>query len=584
MKRGLRTSIYRSAVGAILGCGMATAFVVLVAGELLFRGSYRAAREASMADARRHFAIYDHIVSAYEGRARDATESALVELGRLYPDSSAIPGATAAGLRAQASRLGLTDLFLIGPEGHIRASSLEAEFGVDVMAAGRKSAEALRALYGSGRVAHQRLSQSARTGRAASYHYYSPPGSDILIEASMGLRDAMDATGPGRYDEFLSLVPAGAATGGGARPLARVVDLVGLSGGVVWSFAREGQSRPDLLPLVAEAREKGTATRTRGLVETLVLRSTPTSSTGLVAGERRFSAIEVDLAPLARFRLVAVLAGLVACGLSAAAAFLSAKRSLDRDVASRVERLEASVSRIALGDFDSAVDEGKDEIGAIARGIADMVRTITERSDALAASLAEKEELLREVHHRVKNNLQVIASLIDLQAGDCGDASVAAALSETRTRVHGMAMVHDELYRGGSLAGVDLRACLEGIAADIGRRRRRPGLDVELRVEAEGVFLHADKALPACLAASELIANRYEHAFPGRVAGRILVRATGGEGGFELSVEDDGEGAGGTCECLGLDIARALAAQLRGELRREAAGPGGERFVLAARA
>jgi two-component sensor histidine kinase len=186
----------------------------------------------------------------------------------------------------------------------------------------------------------------------------------------------------------------------------------------------------------------------------------------------------------------------------------------------------------------------------------------------------------------VKNNLQVIESLVSLQIGQSPDREVVKALGETRTRVHGMALVHEQLYDGASLAGVDLGACLEGIAADVAQDRRRAGQDIALRVEAEGLSLSADRALPACLAAAELVANCFDHAFAGRSEGSVALRAVGtGRGGFVLSVEDDGLGAGPgpLREGLGLGIARALSAQLGGELRRERGSAGGERFVLEVR-
>ena len=592
MKQGLRSSIYRNAIVAILGCCIATALVILIAGEYLLRESYDSAREASIEGARDRFEIYDYLVTNLEERARGGAEAALLELGRLYPDSAAIARATARGLRADAVRLGVTDVFLIGPSGRIGATSFEEDFGLDILSGGKKYQATLRALYGSGRVAHQSTSESARTGKVASYHYYSPKGSDLIIEVSKSLRDSVKENYQGNsamsYDELLALLVGGRAESGSRastnapRHLVRLDDLVGLAGGMVWSFSREGTSKPELVPLVADAAERGSSSVVRGRVETIVLHMGEPHPGSEVAGARYFAILEVDLSPLWHFRIVAILMALVACALSALIAFLSSKRAFDRGVSERVERLEESIARIAAGDYGSSVEvDGEDEISAIARGVAAMVRTISERNEELAASLSEKETLLREVHHRVKNNLQIIASLISLQISESPDPGVNAALSETRTRVYGMALVHDELYKGLSLSGVALGPCLAGIAADVDVNRRRPGLVVDIGVEVEAIVLATDKALPACLVASELIANCYEHAFPGRLEGKVLVRAQGSaEGGFELSVEDDGVGAGLAREGLGLGIARALASQLKGELRRGASPSGGERYLL----
>jgi two-component sensor histidine kinase len=611
-KTHLRSHIYRSAIIAILGCGIATALVVLSAGEFLFRKAYIAARNTSFSDAQGRFEIFDHLISGADARIRAITERALIELGRRYPDSSVISSTTAATLRAEARRLGVSDVYLAGPNGHIRATSFEEDFSIDLFSFGEKTAQALRALYGAGRVAHQSPSQSSRTGIMGSYHYYSPPGSDILIEVSVSLRDAMSETGSGDYDEFLKIVLVGGTegltsgagdskrtsrsflnipglavpsyAGSGQRSLVRIADLVGMSGGTVWSFAHEGRERPELMPLVAEASERDTAQVTRDGLQTLVLKLTSAGDSNEVAGERRYAVLELDLEPLRHFRFVVVLAAAAACLLSAAIAFYTAKRAFDRSVARRVERLEATAARIASGDYDAVIDEpGEDEISSIARAIAGMVRLIAEGNKELKSSLQAKEELLREVHHRVKNNLQVIESLVSLQMNEASGQEALRFLGATRTRIHTMALVHEQLYRSESLASVDLGACLSGIVADIAQGSRHSGSSISARIDTGGLALSADRALPACLAAAELLLNCYEHAFDGRATGSIVIRSVDDErGGFVLSVEDDGVGAGPDPirEGLGLGIARILATQLGGELRRESPEGGGERFVV----
>jgi len=595
MKQRLRSSMYRSVAASLLGCGMATALVVFVAGEFLFREVYGAAKETGILEASGRFAMFDYFVAGADSRMREAAERALLELGIRYRGAADIATTTAAGLRAEARALGISDIYLVRANGHIGATSFEPDFGLDLFSFTEQTAAALRSLFGAGRVAHQSPSQSVVSGAMGSYHYYSPPGSDILIEVSTSLRASMAGSGAGGYEGFLDLFlggidgranQAGAQPSGRRRPLVLVTDLVGLVGGRVWSFVREGVDRPELYWLAAIAQAEGTASDRRGLVETLVIQLDGIGDEDEIGGERRFAVLEVDHLPIRRFRLVASATGFLACAVSALLAFLSSKGFFDRVIAERVERLEASMSRISEGTYDPIAadgDAGGDEIDAIARGAAALVRAISARGEELAASLAEKEELLREIHHRVKNNLQLITSLIGLQIADSRDDEAVRVLEETRTRVHGMAVVHDRLYEGDSLALVDLGSCLVGIAEDIGQKRRKRDLAVEISIEAAGIALPADRALPVGLVASELIVNCYEHAFAGRPRGRIAVRAHRLDGdGFELSVEDDGAGAGPgpLREGLGLSIARALAAQLGGELRRESPEGGGERFVL----
>ena len=222
---------------------------------------------------------------------------------------------------------------------------------------------------------------------------------------------------------------------------------------------------------------------------------------------------------------------------------------------------------------------------------AEIGRRRAEVEAALARSerlVGEREVLLREVHHRVKNNLQVVASLVNLQSGTVHDQAALAALRQMRSRVEALALVHRRLYDGGgdlrTVAAADylgeLAALLEGSyawAADVA---------VEPDVAA-GVALDADTAVPLGLAAAELVANAFEHAFPVGGAGRVrLALEETGPGRLRLVIEDDGAGLppgldappGGS---LGLQLAADLALQLGGRFEM---GPserlGGARFAL----
>ncbi|HEY7726348.1 MAG TPA: histidine kinase dimerization/phosphoacceptor domain -containing protein [Anaeromyxobacteraceae bacterium] len=197
---------------------------------------------------------------------------------------------------------------------------------------------------------------------------------------------------------------------------------------------------------------------------------------------------------------------------------------------------------------------------------------ITERRRAAArleSSLREKETLLREVHHRVKNNLQVISSLLGMQARAV--VSNRAALSESQDRVHAIALAHELLYQAGDLGRVDLGAYLEALAHQLLAAWAPPGGGVSLRVEAEEARMPLDVAVPCGLIVSELVTNALKHAFPGG-RGTVVVRTACEAGGrVAVSVSDDGVGIPpGESEDraghLGLDLVRTLARQLRANL------------------
>lgn len=204
-----------------------------------------------------------------------------------------------------------------------------------------------------------------------------------------------------------------------------------------------------------------------------------------------------------------------------------------------------------------------------------------EREERLAASVSEKEVLLREVHHRVKNNLQVIISLINLQYGG-GDAD-RAFLRELRNRVLGMALVHESLYSGDHMERVRMADYLERLVAEVVLSYSKPGFVVVPRIAAPGIFLAMDQALPVGLIVTELVSNSMKHAFIASRRGTVEVALRAGDGRRELIVADDGCGSppvppgqdesrateaasprGGPG--LGLSLVAALAEQLRGTL------------------
>lgn len=187
--------------------------------------------------------------------------------------------------------------------------------------------------------------------------------------------------------------------------------------------------------------------------------------------------------------------------------------------------------------------------------------------DKLRRSLDEKEVLLREIHHRVKNNLQVISSLLHAQARDVDDAAVAARFQDTRERIRSMAAIHDQLYQSGDLSQVDFDAYLKGLVDELFRSHRTRTIESELRVDA--ATLPIDQAIPAGLIVNELVSNALEHAFPDGGPGTVAVRFRAGADDATLEVSDTGQGTdalqNGTS--LGLRLVRGLARQLRGTLQ-----------------
>jgi len=163
--------------------------------------------------------------------------------------------------------------------------------------------------------------------------------------------------------------------------------------------------------------------------------------------------------------------------------------------------------------------------------------------EALQAALQEKEVLLREIHHRVKNNMQVIASLFSLQANGADDKKVLAVLEEGRNRVTAMALIHEILYQSGTFGEVDFETYAVRLANILFQTYGAGQRGVTFSVTAQGVILNVDQAVPCGLVINELISNSLKHAFPSGGPGRISLTARPTEaGGLELTIGDDGVG------------------------------------------
>ena len=192
----------------------------------------------------------------------------------------------------------------------------------------------------------------------------------------------------------------------------------------------------------------------------------------------------------------------------------------------------------------------------------------------LEQALADKEMLIRELHHRVKNNLQILLSLLQLSERAEADDRVHGKLRDARLRVQSMAAVQKLLYQAESFAAVNVANFVSELCTGLSSAFAMP--DVEIRVSAAPATLSLEAAIPVGLIVNELVSNALKHAYPGSAAGEIRVRLSKEDGTFRLTVEDDGVGfeaetvRGGSS---GLSLVRGLAQQLRGSATLESARP-----------
>ena len=215
-------------------------------------------------------------------------------------------------------------------------------------------------------------------------------------------------------------------------------------------------------------------------------------------------------------------------------------------------------------------------------GLVGVAHDITERKHAeevLSASLHEKEVLLREIHHRVKNNLQIVSSLLNLQSRKLTDAALIDVLASTRDRVKAMASVHEQLYESGDFAKIDLCEYIRNLVRMLTHAHSPAGVSVRPVFDLGSVTVDLNTAVPLSLIANELITNALKYAYSGRREGTLTIGLHADGDWNELRITDDGPGlpAGvepSTTKTLGLRLVRDLARQIRGEVKIESTATG----------
>jgi len=282
----------------------------------------------------------------------------------------------------------------------------------------------------------------------------------------------------------------------------------------------------------------------------------------------------------------------------AGAAWLSI--AFSRRIVGAVTDLAGMARRIAAGDLSLQIkSDSDDELGLLGRTFNEMaqrlsdgmlaiqsrVEELSRTEHALQISLRDKEALLKEVHHRVKNNLQVITSLLRLEAGRSVCTETRASLKDMQGRILAMALLHEALYVSGNFTGVDLSDYLKKLANQMLRTIvDKPG-DVHLDLALLPARVEMEQAIPCGLIVNELISNCCKHAFPDGRTGEIRIELGYLDGGPQLALRVSDNGVGLPADfsqrrekTLGLELVSDLAGQLGGQLT---IGPGpGSVFIV----
>lgn len=206
----------------------------------------------------------------------------------------------------------------------------------------------------------------------------------------------------------------------------------------------------------------------------------------------------------------------------------------------------------------------------------------------VAASLREKEILLKEIHHRVKNNFQVIISLLNLHSNNIKNEELLRHFNDSRNRIRAMALIHEKLYQSGDFANIDFAAHMETLASELCSLYSSPSNPVACRFNVERINIPIDLAIPCSLIVNEILSNSFKYAFPPSWGGsaEILLKMRGREdGSVELEISDNGVGipegvemGAADARTLGLSLIGLLAHQIKATLELDRAG--GTRYTI----
>ncbi|WP_156945370.1 sensor histidine kinase [Hyphomonas johnsonii] len=271
-------------------------------------------------------------------------------------------------------------------------------------------------------------------------------------------------------------------------------------------------------------------------------------------------------------------------------ALLAVWLAIDSLVLAWISRLTRTVRVYGAGRYQfnagRAFDEAPDEIAKLARAMDVMAKDIGERDKDLKLAIASRDAAVREIHHRVKNNLQIVTSFLNLQGRQLRDPQAKAAISAARHRIDALAIVHQTLYQNERLEQVHLRPFLTGLVSHLSEALGMEDSGIAVEQAYADVMRPADDAIPMALFVVEAITNAMKYAFDG-TGGRIRTSLDVFEGGMRLEIADDGRGydpeilsGGNNGSGLGSKLMSAFSRQLAADLTIETSPGNGCKLIL----
>jgi len=212
-------------------------------------------------------------------------------------------------------------------------------------------------------------------------------------------------------------------------------------------------------------------------------------------------------------------------------------------------------------------------IGLIYRNSKNRKRTneeLEEKNSIISKSLSENNTLMKEIHHRVKNNLQIVSSMLSLQLRYIDDSAVKEVVLESRDRVKSMALIHQKLYQEDNLKGVFMSTYIESLLSSLSHSYKLDSMSINIESEVDDIWLDVDSAIPIGLIVNELITNSIKHAFR-EDGGQINVKLKRKQENLQLAVSDNGVGIGDKFnideqKCFGFKMINSFLRKLKGKI------------------
>ena len=258
-------------------------------------------------------------------------------------------------------------------------------------------------------------------------------------------------------------------------------------------------------------------------------------------------------------------------------AFATIWIAVDKLVFRHLRKIEKSTLMFAQGDLDARVVDlanAPKQVEALALAFNEMADTIQLREAEMLDNISEKEALLREIHHRVKNNLQIIISLLNMQERKIKGEEAGNAIRNTRDRINAIALVHRGLYEGDDVRLIDLNTYLDRLITSLFRSANTAAAPIEVQLDLEDPFLEPDKTIPLSLFIIEAVSNALKFGVEGN--GEIKIELNDSANEVSVHVRDSGISGDETpiVEGTGYKLMRGFARQLDGRFSSAPAGQG----------